>query len=40
MGKHQAFTVPISGNGKKLEIGAWCLISETFFIFEWGDSPY
>ena len=30
MGKHPAFTVPICGNGKALEPGAWCLISETF----------
>ena len=30
MGKHPAFTVPICGNGKALELGAWCLISETF----------
>ena len=30
MGKHQAFTVPIRGNGKALELGAWCLMSETF----------
>ena len=34
--KHQAFAVPVCGNGKVLELGAWCLISETF---EWGDSP-
>ena len=30
LGKHQAFTVPICGNEKLLELGAWCLISETF----------
>ena len=30
MGKHQAFTMPICGRGKALELGAWCLISETF----------
>ena len=30
MGKHQAFTVPILGKGKALELDAWCLISETF----------
>ena len=30
MGKNQAFTLPIYGNGKALEVGAWCLISSTF----------
>mgnify|MGYP001793215231 FL=1 len=30
MGKHQAITVPIRGNGKALEVGAWILISERF----------
>ena len=30
MGKHRAFTVPICGTGKALELGAWCLMSETF----------
>ena len=29
-GKYQAFTAAIRGNGKALELGAWCLISETF----------
>ena len=30
MGKHETFTVTIRGDGKALELGAWCLISETF----------
>ena len=30
MGKRKAFTVPICENEKALELGAWCLISETF----------
>ena len=30
LGKHQAFTVPIRGNGKALELGVWWLISEAF----------
>ena len=30
MGKHQAFIVPICGNGKAIELGALCLMSETF----------
>ena len=29
MWKHQAFPVPICGNGKALYLGGWCLISET-----------
>ena len=32
------FFKDIDRNGKQ-ELGAWCLISETFFIFELGDSP-
>ena len=30
MGKHQAFTVPIRGHKRALELSAWCLTSETF----------
>ena len=30
MGKNQAFMLPTHGNGKALEVGAWCLISSTF----------
>ena len=29
-GKYQAFTVAIRSNGKALELGAGCIISETF----------
>ena len=30
MGNHQAFTLPICRGGKTLEVGTWCLLSETF----------
>ena len=30
MGKNSSFTVPICGNLKVLELGAWCHISELF----------
>ena len=30
VGKHEAFTVLIRRNERALELGAWCLISETF----------
>ena len=29
-GKYQAITVAIRSNGKALDLGAWCFISETF----------
>ena len=32
LGKPQAFTVPIRGNKKALELSAWSLISKTFYV--------